>query len=141
MLGTQWLNLRTTWYIKDALHSGFSADKKIIHNSTREKTKVVGRGNKKLVDQPRLCPLFPAGVHERLGRVDVHRGVVYTYSRRWMSVFVAVQNFSGIEILVLQAFRCGWHEKTLGDTAVATYGNGFSCMAVQHRRVRMFKIN
>ena len=96
---------------------------------------------KKVVSQPRLCPLFPGVVHECLGQVDVHRGMVYTYSRRWMSVFVAAQNFSGIEILVLQAFRCGWHEIISGDTAVTTYGNGFSCMAVQHSRVRMFKIN
>lgn len=55
--------------------------------------------------------------------------------------FFAAQHFSDIEILVLQAFRWERYKKTLGDTAVTAYGNGFSCMAVHDRRARMFKIN
>ncbi len=57
-----------------------------------------------------------------------------------MFVFAA-QNFSDIVILVLQAFHCERDKKALRDTAVTTYGNGFSCMAVQDRRARMFKTN
>ena len=70
-----------------------------------------------------------------------HRSLVYTYSRRWTLFFVAPQNFSDIEILVLQAFRWEGYKKTLGDTAVIAYGNGFSCMAVHDKRARMFNIN